>query len=365
MKINFSNPVLKKPDKNLLFRTVNQGWISSQGDIVKKFEKKFAKWQGSKYAVSTSNCTTALHLSLLALNIGKGDEVICTNLSFIAPANMIKLTGAKPIFVDVCMDSFAMNPDRIISKITKRTRAIMIIHPFGLPADIIKILKIAKKYNLKIIEDVAESIGAKVKGKKLGSFGNLSCYSFFANKIITTGEGGMVVTNNHKLFKKLCLLRDHGMTIEKKYYHQCLAFNYRMTSLQAALGIGQLSRINKILSEKKRIKQLYNKYLKKNGYKIFPEIKKYKGVNWFVTLTFNKVGIRDKFIKYMKKNKVECRPMIFPITFAKHFRSHDYRKDFQNAYKISLNSVHLPSSINLTKNQIVQICKSINSWKIL
>ena len=365
MKINFSNPVLKKIDKNLLFQTVNQSWISSQGEIVKKFEKKFAKWQGSKFAVSTSNCTTALHLSLLALNIGEGDEVICTNLSFIAPANMIKLSGAKPVFVDVCMDSFAMNPDKIISKITKRTRAIMIIHPFGLPADIIKIKKIAKKYNLKIIEDVAESIGAKVKRKKLGSFGDLSCYSFFANKIITTGEGGMVVTNNRKLFKKLCLLRDHGMTVEKKYYHQCLAFNYRMTSLQAALGIGQLSRINKILSEKNKIKQIYDKYLNKNGYKIFPEIKKYKGVNWFVTLTFNKVGIRDKFIKYMKKNKIECRPMIFPITFAKHFRSYDNRKDFTNSYKISLNSVHLPSSINLTKNQIIQICKIINSWKIL
>ena len=365
MRINFSNPVIKKLDRKILFQTVNQGWISSQAELVKKFEKNFAKWQGAKYAVSTSNCTTSLHLSLLALDIGKGDEVICTNLSFIAPANMIKLTGAKPVFVDVCMDTFAMKTDKILKKITKKTRAIMVIHPFGLPADITEIKKIAKKYNLKIIEDVAESIGAKVNGKKLGSFGDLSCYSFFANKIITTGEGGMIVTNNHKLFKKLCLLRDHGMTVEKKYYHQCLAYNYRMTSLQAALGIGQLSRINQILIEKDKIKQLYKKYLDKNGYKIFPETKKYKGVNWFVTLTFNTVGIRDKFIKYMKKNKVECRPMIFPITFATHFKKYDYRKDFPNAYKISLNSVHLPSSIDLTEKQIIQICKSINSWKAL
>ena len=157
MKINFSNPVLKKPDKNLLFRTVNQGWISSQGDIVKKFEKKFAKWQGSKYAVSTSNCTTALHLSLLALNIGKGDEVICTNLSFIAPANMIKLTGAKPVFVDVCMDSFAMNPETW-NTMVERTRELELSLGNG--------LKIVERNEFKSLSVQRRSIRANLDLKK-------------------------------------------------------------------------------------------------------------------------------------------------------------------------------------------------------
>lgn len=365
MIINFFNPVIKKLEKDILFRTVKNGWISSQSNLVKKFENNFAKWQKCKFAISTSNCTTALHLALMALDIKKGDEVICTNLSFIAPANMISLIGAKPVFVDICPVTFAMDVSQVEKKITNKTKAIMVIHPFGYPADIIRIKKIAKKYNLKIIEDVAESIGAKINNKLLGSFGDISCYSFFANKILTTGEGGMVVTNNAKLEKKIRLLRDHGMTFEKKYYHKCLAFNYRMTSLQAALGIGQLSRIKNILYEKDKIKKIYKKYLNNKGYSIFSKSKNFKGVNWFVTLTFNKENIRNDFIKYMKEKKIECRPMIFPITFATHFKSFDCKKKFMNSYKVSLNSVHLPSSIDLKTKQIQKICKFINNWKKL
>ena len=365
MSINFFSPVIGNLEKKLLFKTVEQGWISSQSNLVKKFESDFAKWQKCKFAISTSNCTTALHLALVSLNIGKGDEVICTNLSFIAPANMISLTGAKPIFVDICLQTFSMCPNEIERKITQKTKAIMVVHPFGFPANIIKIKKIAKKYNLKIIEDVAESIGAKVNNKLLGTFGDLGCYSFFANKILTTGEGGMVVTNSPKLNQRIRLLRDHGMTYEKKYYHKCLAFNYRMTSLQAALGIGQLSNLKKILNKKLKIKLFYKKYLNKKGYTIFAEFKNDNSVNWFVTLTFFKRGIRDRFINHLLKKKIECRPMIFPITFSKHFKSYDNRQEYKNSYKISLNSVHLPSSLDLSEKKIKNICKVINSWNAL
>jgi perosamine synthetase len=365
MSIVFFTPVLKKIEKNFLFNTVKRGWISSQGSLVKKFEKNFAKWQKSKFAVSTSNCTTAIHLALLALNIKKDDEVICTNLTFIAPVNMIKLIGAKPVLVDICLKTFAMDTNEIIKKITNRTKAIMVVHPFGHPANIIEIKKIAKIYKLKIIEDNAESIGAKINKKLLGSFGNITCYSFFANKILTTGEGGMIVTNNYKIYKKLCLLRDHGMTMEKKYYHKCLAFNYRMTSLQAAIGIGQLMRINEILKEKRQIKRIYEKYLMQNGYKIFSSNGIYESVNWFVTLTFEKQGLRDNFISYMKENKVECRQMVFPVTFAKHFEYKNSKIDFKNSYKVSLNSVHLPSSNDLKRKKIINICKIINAWSKL
>ena len=175
----------------------------------------------------------------------------------------------------------------------------------------------------------------------------------------------MIVTNSPKIYKKLCLLRDHGMTIEKKYYHKCLAFNYRMTSLQAAIGIGQLMRINEILKEKKQIKKIYEKYLIPNRYKIFSSNGIYEGVNWFVTLTFEKRGLRDSFIAYMNKNKVECRQMVFPVTFSKHFECKNSKTEFKNSYKVSLNSVHLPSSNDLTRKKIINICRIINAWSKL
>ena len=359
--INFYNPVIKKSDQKILFKTVKSGWISSQAGIVKEFEKKFAKWHSMKYAVATSNCTTALHLSLLDCDLKKNDEVICTNLTFIAPANMIHHVGAKLVLVDINPKTYAMDVKEIKKKISNKTKVIMVVHPFGYPADIVEIKKLAKKKNIKIIEDVAESIGAKINNKKLGTFGDLSCFSFFANKIMTTGEGGMILTNNKKSYMRLKLLRDHGMTIEKKYYHILLAFNYRMTSMQAALGIGQLNRLYSILKEKQNIKQYYMKYIA-NKYKIFSSDSNISGVNWFVTLTFEKNNIRNNFIKYMRRNGVDCRQMVFPISFAKHFRKSNLKTKFPNSTKISLNSVHLPSSNDLTENKIKKICKIINTW---
>tara|TARA_A100000164_G_scaffold364896_1_gene383781 strand:- start:73 stop:1182 length:1110 start_codon:yes stop_codon:yes gene_type:complete len=363
-KINFFTPIIHETDKKILSKTVRAGWISSQGKIVKDFESKFAKWHKMKYAISTSNCTTALHLSLLGLGIGPGDEVICSNLTFIAPANMISLTGAKLVLVDVNLKTFAMNTDEVEKKITKRTKAIMVIHPFGHPANISKLKAIAKKKQLKIIEDNAESIGAKHKNKLCGTFGDISCFSFFANKIMTTGEGGMILTNDKNIFDKIKLLRDHGMSENKKYFHKFLAFNYRMTSMQAAIGLGQLKRLKQIINEKKNIKKNYISFLKRDDIFIFPQVKYKKCVEWFVTITFKRLNLRDKFIKYMASNKIECRPMIFPVSFADHFKALDKKNKFPNAYKISLNSVHLPSSLNLKKNDIKRICKKINNWGV-
>ncbi len=239
----------------------------------------------------------------------------------------------------------------------------MVIHPFGHPAEISKLRNIAKKKKLKIIEDVAESIGATHKKRLCGTFGDVSCFSFFANKIMTTGEGGMILTNNKNIFDKVKLLRDHGMSENKKYYHKFLAFNYRMTSMQAAIGIGQLKRLKKILSKKKNIKKDYISFLKREDISIFPEIKYRRCVEWFVTISFKKPNLRDKFIKYMATNKIECRPMIFPVSFADHFKALNKKSQFPNAYKISLNSVHLPSSLDLNRSKIKYICEKINNWR--
>tara|TARA_B100000780_G_scaffold251631_1_gene198362 strand:- start:2391 stop:3509 length:1119 start_codon:yes stop_codon:yes gene_type:complete len=363
--IKFYEPEITYGDKKELFSNVNNGWISSQAPIVSKFEFKFAKWHKMKFALATSNCTTALHLSLLSLNLNSTDEVICTNLTFIAPANMIALTGAKLILVDVDKDDFAMSIEDLKKKINKKTKVIMVVHPFGFPAKIDKIKNIAKRNNIKIIEDVAESIGAKVNNRLCGTFGDISCYSFFANKIMTTGEGGMILTNNKKLYLKMKLLRDHGMSQDKKYFHKFLAFNYRMTSMQAALGFSQLKRLNLILKKKNLIEKNYIRFLPKINMKdiyIRKEIKKNEIVSWFVTITLKKRQYRDQFIEYMKNKKVECRPMVFPVSHANHFKNFYDSSNFPNATSISLRSVHLPSSATLKLNQIKYICNHIKNW---
>jgi perosamine synthetase len=361
--IPFFTPEISSEEIKSLNKTVKDGWISSQGKIIERFEKEFAKFHKIKYALSTSNCTTSLHLSLLSLNIKKDDEIICPNLTFIAPANMIKHTGAKLVLVDVERDNFCICLKDLKKKITKKTKAIMIVHPFGYPVDINKVKKIVQNKNIKIIEDVAESIGAKVNNKLCGTMGDVSCFSFFANKIITTGEGGMILTNKKKIYEKAKILRDHGMSNKKRYFHKFLGFNYRMTSMQAAIGIVQLKKLKKILERKKLIKNHYVSYLKAKTFEIFPKVKNMSSVEWFVTITFKKKKLRNRFIKYMMKNKIECRPMIFPVSFAKHFRDYYNKKNYINSYNISLNSVHLPSSLNLNLKDIRLISACINRWE--
>ena len=236
-------PQLNKKAKKYVLKCIDTNWISSQGAYILKFEKELAKYNKVKYCVVTSGCTSALHLAIKSLNIGKGEEVICPDLTFIAPANMIVLSGAKLKLVDIDSETLAIDHKQIERKITKKTKAIMVVHQFGHAADMDPIMKIARKYNLKVIEDNAESIGGKYKGKKLGTIGDVATLSFYANKIITSGEGGAVLTNSKKIAEKCYILRDHGMTKTsdpiRRYIHLDLGYNYRMTNMQAAVGFSQ------------------------------------------------------------------------------------------------------------------------------
>ena len=234
-------PSLHKKAKKYLSKCIDTNWISSQGSYILKFEKELAKYNKVKYCVVTSSCTTALHLAIKSLNIGKGDEVICPDLTFLAPANMIVQSGAKLKLVDINPKTLAIDHKQIEKKITKRTKAIMVVHQFGHSADMDPIMKIARKYSLKVIEDNAESIGGKYKGRKLGTIGDVATLSFYANKIITSGEGGAVLTNSKKIAEKCYVLRDHGTNRTsdpiRKYIHIDLGYNYRMTNMQAAVGL--------------------------------------------------------------------------------------------------------------------------------
>ena len=357
-------PYLNKKAKQYVSKCIDTNWISSQGEYVNKFEKALAKYHKVKYCIVTSGCTSALHLSIKSLNIGKGDEIICPDLTFISPANMIVLSGAKLKLVDINPETLAIDHKKIEKKITKKTKAIMVVHQFGHAADMDPIMKIAKKYNLRVIEDNAESIGGKYKGKKLGTIGDVSTLSFYANKIITSGEGGAVLTNSKKIAEKCYVLRDHGMlkTTDPimKYIHLDLGFNYRMTNMQAAIGFSQLEIINKILKKRNNQMLLYKKYLSQ-----ISEIKvrSYKNwcspVHWMTTIIVNKKNLRNKLIYFLFKKGVDARPMIFPVHQAYHFKKYFKDKDFKNSINISKNSVHLPSSTSLGIREIKFICDKV------
>lgn len=240
--IPIAKPIIGDDEINEVVRVLKSGELS-QGRWVEEFENKFAKFVNTKFAIATSNGTAALHLSLLALGIKKGDEVITTALTFIASVNAILYVGAKPIFVDIDPKTFNINPDLIEEKITSKTCAILPVHLFGLPADMKKILGIAKRHRLFVLEDVAQAHGAKIGSQLVGSFGNLAAFSFYPTKNMTTAEGGMITTDNEVLAKKLKMLRNHGM--EKRYHHDVLGFNFRMTNIAAAIGIHQLKKLDK------------------------------------------------------------------------------------------------------------------------
>ena len=357
-------PHLNKKAKKYVSKCIDINWISSQGAYIRKFEKALAKYHKVKYCVATSSCTSALHLAIKSLNIGKSDEVICPDLTFLAPANMIVLSGAKLKLVDINPETLAIDHKQIEKKITKKTKAILVVHQFGHSADMDPIMKIAKKYNLRVIEDNAESIGGKYKGKKLGTIGDMATFSFYANKIITSGEGGAVLTNSKQIAEKCYVLRDHGLSRSsdriKRYIHLDLGYNYRMTNMQAAVGFSQLEIINQILKKRNTQKQLYEKHLSTISEIKVRSFKHWcSPVHWMMTITVNKKNLRNKLIYFLFKEGVDARPMINPVHQAYHFRKYFKNKDFKNSINISKNSLHLPSSTDLSLKQIKFICNKV------
>jgi perosamine synthetase len=352
-------PNLTDLEKKYLIQAYDEGWISSQGRFINEFENKFAEKFDRKYGVATSNCTTALHLSLISLGIGPGDEVICPNLTFIAPANMIALTGSKPVLVDVEKDTWNLDPVLVEQAITKKTKAIIVVHSFGHSSRMDELLEIAGKNRITIIEDNAEAPGGTYKGKQLGSMGKLSCFSFFANKIITTGEGGMILTDEENLYHHLKELRDHGMSRNRRYLHIALGFNYRMTNMQAAVGLAQLERFDEILDLRKKQELLYEELLFSPELSFRPKQDWAETVHWMMTIQINKDGIRDKLLEYLLKRGIDSRQMIFPINYARHFQETNDGTIFPVSESISLNSLHLPSSTQLSIKQIEHISQVV------
>ncbi|MFQ6118276.1 MAG: DegT/DnrJ/EryC1/StrS family aminotransferase [Methanosarcinales archaeon] len=331
---------------------VESGWVSSLGYYVEKFENDFAKYCNCKYGVTVSNGTVALHLALSALGIKKGDEVIIPNFTFAATANAVIYTGATPIFVDCEQDTWNIDVSLIEEKITPKTKAIMPVHIFGHPCDMEPILEIAKKYSLFIIEDCAEAHGAEYRKKKVGLFSDISCFSFYGNKIITTGEGGICLTNSDELNQKMRLLRDHGMRKENKYWHEVVGFNYRMTNLQAALGLAQLERIEEFIKIKRRNAQEFKNLLKDVDWITLPVEKEYaKNIYWVFAILINENSrySRNQIIDILGKEGIECRHFFYPLSIMPPYKEH---YSYPVSEKISKQGLWLPSSTKLKPSDI-------------
>lgn len=271
MQIPIAKPFLNHEEAQSAYETILSGWVT-QGPKVQEFEEKFAAYVGSKYAVAVSSCTTALHLAMIVAGIGAGDEVICPSMSFIATANSIMYVGARPIFAEVDPETYNIDPTHAESLITKNTKAILIVHQIGMPADITAFQALARKHKLLLIEDAACAAGSSYFGKKIGSHSDLVCFSFHPRKVITTGDGGMITTSNKEYYERLKLLRQHGMTVNDRVRHSSMkvifedyvevGYNYRMTDIQAAVGIKQLEKLDWIVAERRKIAAKYNEAFK-------------------------------------------------------------------------------------------------------
>ena len=275
--IPVSEPNLCGNEKKYVDECIKTNWITV-GKFIPLFEKKFAKYVGTKYAQTCSNGTAALHLVMMALGIGKGDEVIVPTLTFVSSANAVAFTGAKPVFVDSEKDTGNIDVSKVEKKITKKTKAVMAVHLYGHTADMAPLKKLCIKHKLTLIEDAAEALGSKYKGKMAGSLGDVATFSFYGNKTITSGEGGMITSNDKELMEKIRMLKDQGKPKGGGYLHTIIGYNYRMTNIQAAIGLAQLENINKFIKKKREIAKYYKRHIKSNAGIIVHSIEKNKGI---------------------------------------------------------------------------------------
>lgn len=356
--IPVNEPLLNGNEKKYLNECIDTGWISSEGPFVKEFEEKFSKRVGRKFGISVSNGTAALEAAVIALNLEKGSEVIMPSFTIISCASAIVRAGAIPVLIDSEPDTWNMNVSQIKEKITLNTKAIMIVHIYGLPVDIDPVLKIAEEYDLKIIEDAAELIGQTYKEKPCGSFGSISTFSFYPNKHITTGEGGMIVTDDEEMAERCRSLRNLCFKSEKRFVHDELGFNFRMTNLQAALGLAQFERLDEFIKKKRLIGYLYNERFKDTPCIQLPLLKKdfAENIYWVYGILLNdEVNFDSKeAMKRLANKKIGTRPFFYPMHMQPVFLKMGWyhNESYPVSEKLAERGFYIPSGLALTEDQI-------------
>ena len=355
--INLYEPKIYKEDIELVIETINKGWLSGNTPIINEFEENISNYLENRYSLLCSNGTLALHLALLSIGIEKDDEVIVPSLSYIASANAVKYIGAKPVFVDVNFDDWQIDIGKIKDKISSKTKAIMPVHLYGLAPDLDSIQKISEDYKLKIVHDAAEALGTKYKDKHTSSYKDVAIHSFFPNKVITTGEGGLLTTNNEEIYLKAKKIRSQGLRGEVEYDHDVIGYNYRISAVLAALGLNQIGKIDTHVNDKEKIFNLYKSRLEEHNF-IFPEEKKeIKSSFWLISCLVPENINRDDLKEFLYKKQIDTRNVFKPIHLQEPYI--DKNVSLPNSEKISNKGICLPSSPDLTSDQINYICDQI------
>lgn len=360
--IPHSGPALIGNEEKYVLDCLRTTWISSLGKYIDKFEKKFASFNNSKYAVSCNSGTAALHLALLALGIKPGDEVLVPDITYVASINAIAYCGATPVLIDIDPETCNIDTNLIKKNITPKSKAIIVVHMYGHPVDMDPIMTIAKKYNLFVIEDNAQGLGAQYKGKRTGSIGDIGTFSFFGNKVITTGEGGMMVTNDPILAEKARIFKNQGMQPYKRFWFPVIGYNYRMTNIEAAIGLAQLEKMATHIRNRRKIAKSYLNELKNIESIILPVEKEYAFCAYWmfnIKLKDNAPVDKDTIIKQLFASGIDARYIYFPLHTLPPYKKLSEGKYFPVSEYNSSKMITLPTHENLSGEDIKYICDKI------
>lgn len=364
-KIPINKPSITDLEVDYVHDAIANGWGEKCYDYIYRFQKEFAERQHTRFGLATSSCTGAIHLALMALGIKAGDEVIVPDITWIASVEPVLYIGAKPVFVDVLEDTWCIDPEKIRAAVTAKTKAIIAVHLYGNMCDMDAIMSIAKEQNLAVLEDAAEAWGSLYKGRPAGSIGDAGVFSFHGTKTMTTGEGGIMITNNEKVFEKAKVLNDHGRNPKdpenKMFWMREYGYKYKMSNLQAALGCAQVSRMDELVEKKREIFNWYKESLAGLPCSLNPEPENTRNAYWLPTAVFDRDihFDREGFFALCKENGIDSRPFFFPLTSLPMFEE---KKENTVAYDIYTRGVNLPSYHDITKIDVQRISKIITEY---
>ncbi len=362
-KIPITKPSITALEIEYVNDAITNGWGSKCYDYIHRFEKKFAEYQNTQFSLATSSCTGAIHIALMALGIKVGDEVIVPEITWIASVEPILYIGAKPVFVDVLPDTWCIDPSGIQKAITPKTKAIIPVHVYGNLCEMDSIMDIAKKHNLVVLEDAAEALGSEYKGRKAGSIGDAGVFSFHGTKTISTGEGGIIVTNREDVLERSKILNDHGRNpkIGKTFWMEEYGYKYKMSNLQAAMGCAQIERAKELVDKKRLIFSWYKELLKDMPCQLNPELSETKNSYWMPTAIFDKFlnFDREKLFAFMKASKIDSRPFFYPLSSLPMFSPVTKNKVSYEMYERGIN---LPSHHDLKVEDVQYVCSVIKTF---
>lgn len=354
-------PVFNGNERKYVDDCIDTTWVSSAGKYISLFEQEFAAFCGVKHALCCANGTVALHLTLLAYDLKAGDEVIIPTLTYVATANCVRYCGATPVFVDSEPKTWNIDPEKIKAAITPRTKGIIVVHLYGHPVDMDPVMAIAEQHGLFVIEDAAEAHGALYKGKPVGSIGHISSFSFFGNKIMTTGEGGMVTTNDDQAAQKLRQIKGQGVDPSRRYWFPMIGYNYRMTNVEAAIGLAQLEKISWHMEQRKRVANHYKRRFHRHAsIQVQPEMPYATNSYWMTSIVLTgETPTRDDVMAKMLERGVETRPFFYPMHILPMYQEYAIGQSFPVADQVSAHGINLPSFGSITDSELDYVCDSL------